>query len=376
MQIKGSNRHLTRGESKCGRRNRSAWPLILIVILAALSIAASGFYLPYLWQAARGQLKLVAHRQSIEDAVKSGALSEVQRDKIRFIQEAKQFAEERIGLKKTGNYRSVVILPPGPVAHVISAAMPDALEPYSWRFPIVGQVDYLGFFDYEMAVVQEEKLKREGYDTLLRGASAFSTLGWFDDPVFSAMLKRDPPDLAEVIIHELTHATLYLKDQTEFNEGMATFVGFRGAIDFLEEKYGRDSEYAARARENMEDAAAFSAFIQRTYQRLDSFYNAPGTREDKIAGRGDIFRESQVEFEGVLAAMHRPYYSRYLRIELNNAVFLSLARYHVSFEDFEALYRKLDNDLKATVAWLVQMAKEHPDDPIAALKAFADNDLD
>jgi predicted aminopeptidase len=116
------------------------------------------------------------------------------------------------------------------------------LKAYEWDFPLIGSFSYKGFFNYDQALEEEDKIRKNGYDTSIDEIAGWSTLGWFKDPVLSDMLDRSSGSLANLIIHELTHGTLYVKDNVDFNENLASFVGDKGALIFLRHKYGENSK--------------------------------------------------------------------------------------------------------------------------------------
>src|SRR5690606_3806447 len=124
-----------------------------------------------------------------------------------------------------GNYSEVAWLDRRYVSWTVSASDPWRLQPYEWSFPIVGRVPYLGFFKEEEAREKEQELIQKGLDTYLRGVSAYSTLGWFEDPLLSSMLNYEDHVLAETLIHELVHTTIWIKNSTDFNERLASYLG-------------------------------------------------------------------------------------------------------------------------------------------------------
>src|SRR5690606_27837765 len=122
------------------------------------------------------------------------------------------------------------------------ASEPFRLVPYTWTFPILGSVPYKGFFNEQSAVALADALASEGWDVNVRNPGGWSTLGWFTDPILSEMLEKDEGDLASLIIHEMVHATIFVKDSIEFNENLASFIGDRGAEAFLVARFGTQSE--------------------------------------------------------------------------------------------------------------------------------------
>jgi predicted aminopeptidase len=170
--------------------------------------------------------------------------------------------------------------------HVVSAARRDRLEPVTWWWPIAGEVPYRGYFDPADADAERRALAARGYDVDVRSAIAFSTLGWFADPLLSSTAKSTPVDLVETVIHELFHATLYVPGASAFNESAATWVGHRGAIAFFCDGPQADNPRCQRARAAWADTRARARVLQRLAGRLRRLYAAdldPATREARRA---------------------------------------------------------------------------------------------
>ncbi len=189
---------------------------------------------------------LLSKKKKFDKVLEDPQVGDEVKRKIRLVQEAKDFAEKKMNLERTSNYDSFVQLEDRYVTYTVSAAFKDKLEPYLWSFPIVGKVPYKGFFRKAEAFEEEKELKAENLDTYVRGVSAYSTLGWFSDPLLSSMTSYSDSDLVETVIHETTHATLYIKSNADFNERLATFVGIKGMQQFYQEREGQNSPVIAQ----------------------------------------------------------------------------------------------------------------------------------
>jgi predicted aminopeptidase len=328
-------------------------PLLFILLLLPLTGCGNLLYLSHLgWHQARRTFQSLPVEKFLEDEEVSVDVKE----KIRFIQEVKRYGEEKLGLKKTKNYLKYVDLD-GPVLYVLTACEKDRFNLVTWTFPLTGEVDYKSFFTREKALKEEHSLEQKGYDTFVQEVAAYSTLGWLKDPIFSSMLEWEKTTLASVILHEMTHATIYFKGETDFNEQMATFVGNRGAIHFLLEKYGAGSREVTGAIQSQEDDLLFSRWIDQAYGQLSDFYGRPGSKQEKLKGREDLFQSLKENFREVKAQFKTGSYKDFERAEINNAVIMAYRRYVHQLERFDFLYEYLGKDLRRVVQLFKEIQK-------------------
>jgi predicted aminopeptidase len=330
----------------------------LILILLPLTGCGNLRYLSYLgWHQARISLQSVP----IETVLEGQEVSVEVKEKIRFIQEVKQYGEEKLGLKKTKNYLKYVETN-DPVLYAVTACEKDRFHLVTWKFPITGEVDYKSFFTHEKALKEERSLEEEGYDTFVQEVAAYSTLGWLSDPIFSSMLDWDKSTLANLILHEMTHATIYFKGETDFNEQMATFVGNRGAVNFLLENYGPESREVRMAIQGQEDDLLFSQWIDQAYRQLSDFYERAGSKEEKLRGREAIFQSLKETFQELKARFKMDGYKDFERAELNNAVLMAYRRYIHRLERFDILYEYFEKNLRKVVQLFkeIRESKEEP----------------
>lgn len=353
------------------------------VIAALISLAATftltGCHAGYLIKSAWSQADLLLSRDSIEEILnspeKDRALNPEDLKKLRLALEAKSFGESTLGLKKNGNYASYVQLDRPYVSYIVSAAAKDRLEPHLWTFPIVGAVPYKGYFNPDDAKEEAKNLSEKGLDTYVRGATAYSTLGWFDDPVLSSMLRYSDYDLVNLIIHESVHATLYIKSQADFNERLATFIGDIGAELYFKEKEGAQSPTLKAAAAERQDDKAFSAFISKEIDLLKAWYpqqNATATEFSEL--KKNRLAEILSAFERELAPkLGNERYRERLRRDLdpsrlNNASLLAWKTYLYDMSDFELAFEKMNRDPLRFIEFAKSLEKSK--DPEADLKAL------
>ena len=350
----------------------------------AFVLVLSGCQAPYLIKSAWSQADLLLSRKSLEKTFKNPDLKPEDRRKLELARDAKAFGERVLGLKKNSNYDSFVQLERPYVSYVVSAAARDHLEQHLWSFPIVGDVPYKGFFNPDDAKKEATNMSARGFDTYVRGVSAFSTLGWFDDPILSSMLRYTDYDLVNTIIHESVHATLYIKSKADFNERLASFIGGVGADLFFKEREGATSPTVAANKIEIEDEAKFSKFISAEIDGLKKWYEEKATAiaSDDVRVRAKFFEdrtsrlaEITKHYESTLRpSIKSERYAKILARELdpatlNNARLLAWKLYVYDMSDFERAYKALGEDPKKLIEFAKSLAKEA--DPEAKLKDVA-----
>jgi predicted aminopeptidase len=332
----------------------------LVLIFSVITLTGCGNVL-YLSKLGWHQSYVTFHSIPIQEVLDDRGTDEGTKEKIRFIQEVKRYGEEHLGLKGTKSYSRFLEVK-GPILHVVTACERDSLQLYHWDFPIVGSVTYKGFFTREGAVEEKNLLDRKGYDTFVQPAAAYSTLGWLKDPIFSSMMGWDEATLANLILHEMTHATVYMKGETDFNEQIATFIGNRGAIDFLIGKYGPESKEVVEAVHSQEDDLLFSEWVDQACQQLASFYAREISRDEKLRRREELFRSILEGFAEMRGRFKTDCYRGFDKIELNNAVLLAYRRYFHRLDTFEILREHFEGNLKKVIEFFrqIQASKENP----------------
>ncbi len=328
---------------------------IKIVLKSALGI----FLLILLWQhqlilygisQARGQLKVVFNSREISDVLKDPLVADSIKYKLNLIQEIKQYSFDSLGFEQTDNYTTYFDQQGKPTLWVVTGARPFVLEPKEWYFPILGRVPYKGYFVFKRAEEEERKLGRDDWDTNLRVAGGWSTLGWFSDPVMSNMLNDKPGELANTIIHELTHGNLFVKDSVEFNENLASFFGDQGARSFLKYKFGANSSESLDYQRSQSDRTKFTDHILRGADRLDELYTSQGESLPynlRYSPKRLLIDEITATAD-TLDLFEKQRYLRYLqKSKVNNAFFMSYLRYRAGFTFFEKeLATTFKGDLK------------------------------
>jgi predicted aminopeptidase len=278
---------------------------------------------------------------------------------------ARSFAIAELGLKDTRNYKSIVTLDSDRLATVVQACAELSFDRHLWSYPFVGKLPYRGYFDRKDAEKEAERLKKQGLDVIARPIDAFSTLGALADPLFSFMSSYEEADIAELVIHEMTHATVFLKgdrsgaDASQFNEELATFVGRTGSLLFLGKEYGPGSTEAARARSDTEDAAAFASYLAGTAKELEKVYASGSSDEEKRRRKAETIAARAVEYKRDYPSLFKGDRYKDFQMEKINNAYIDLYRL---YEGDSPLYRDFydgicGGDMKAFVGAVSHIAK-------------------
>ena len=355
-----------------GWRGRRRWPRLgcfaSLALLVVFLLTPTGCYLS---RAGWEEAKILKHRRSIAALVKDPATDSLTRAKLRIVLDARRFAADSIGLAVKESFTTYSKLDRDTLVLVLSAAYRDRLAFHTWWFPIVGSVPYKGYFDFAQAERDRKRLEAEGYDTYLRPSPAFSTLGWFNDPLLSTSLRADDSlELANTVIHEVTHNTFYASGQATFNESFANFVGSRGAAWFFRSR-GQDSA-AIETEARWSDERVLGAFWGGAYRAVDSAFKAhPTDRAARLAVRDTIYAAARRQLVFELGPQLRTVSPRYVeRVRIDNAAILARRIYLTDLELFDAVWEREGHDLKRTIARVIALAKEKPKHPFDALREW------
>jgi predicted aminopeptidase len=256
--------------------------------------------------------------------------------------EVRSFAVSELGLKETKNFTSIVTLDSDRLVTVVSACPELSFDRYLWSYPLVGKFPFRGYFDPYEAQEEAARLKAKGFDTIARPVDAFSTLGWFTDPLFSFMASYSEADIADLILQELTHATIFVKGEGDFDEELSAFVGDQGSLLWLELKYRANSPQVDELRKNRADDASFWAWLRGTAEELQRVYSSGMTTAEKRAQKAAIIVSRATEFKAEYAQHFvTDRYKDFPMKKLNNA-FLDLYRiYEGEPELYKDYYEKI-----------------------------------
>lgn len=332
--------------------------ILLASLLLALVVALAQWELvTYGILQGKGQMYIIWNARPVEEYMKAPDFPDSLKAKLVLINQVRQFAIDSLSLKDTKNYKTLYDQKGQEVMWVVMASEPFRLKEKEWTFPVIGSVPYKGFFDRERAVKLKEELEKEGWDVNMRNPGGWSTLGWFTDPILSKMLERSEGDLANLIIHEMSHATIFVKDSIDFNENLSTFIGDRGAEQFLLSVYGPESnEYVTYMNEDR-DYFMFADHMLRGAGKLDSLYNtmkADDPIEQKSRLKREMIQKIVASMDTLSLSTSSPKPSlRYEEDLPNNAYFMNFIRYQAKQEIFLQEWKtRFGGDLKAYIEYL------------------------
>lgn len=317
------------------------------LVLLALALCAGGCS-TYYGQAVRGQWQLLTAPQPISVMLERTNTPPALKAKLELVLRIRAFAEKELRLRPDGHYANYADLGRRHVVWNVYAAPEFSLEDKTWWYPIVGSLSYRGYFREDLARCYGERLARDGWDVHVGGVDAFSTLGWFRDPVLNTFIERDDTDLAELLFHELAHQRVFIAGDTDFNEAFASAVADEGVRRWLRANGNEAAIAAHEAGRRREEE--FDALLQRTRGELESLYarmnqmgreamrEAKAKAFDQLRANYDELRQSWGGYAGYDGWFTRP---------INNARLNTVKTYHHLMPGFAALLARKRNDLEA-----------------------------
>ncbi len=314
------------------------YSLFFLGLFFLQACTAPGYYT----QGIIGHTSLMLSRKPVDKVVKTA--DEKLKKKLLLSQDIRDFSIDALSLPDNKSYRSYVELKnSSPVWNVV-AAEEFSLRPKTWCYLVIGCASYRGYYKKESAENYANKLKQKGYDVRVAGVGAYSTLGFFADPLTSTMLKRDEASLAELIFHELSHQKLYIKNNTRFNEAFATVVGEQGAILWM--KNNNKEELLNNYKQRLSVQMDFIGLVNNTKEKLKILYKTTLPDDIKREKKLLIFKEMKEEYKDIRDNKWggRAWYGRWFSAPLNNAHLVSIATYHDLVPNFEALFERCDRD--------------------------------
>ena len=336
-------------------------------------VAAAALATPlgrYLLRAGWEEAKILSRRKPIEEVIADPATSPSLRQRLALVLSARAWAVDTLGLEAGESFTTFAQLDRDTLVVLLSAAYRDRLQAYRWWFPIVGRLPYKGFFRTGDALRARADFEARGFDTYLRPSSAFSTLGWFNDPLLSTTVRADTVSLVNTVIHELSHNTLFVAGNAEFSESFANFIGTRGAEAFFR------SRNAAGAAEAVVDDWAndqeLGRFWEQTARALDSAYAAwPEDSAARVVARDSVYaRARRTLVDSVGPRLRGVNLNALSRIQLDNASLLARRVYAQRLDLFDSVWVRNDRDVRKTIASIQATVRNAPQPFVALERLF------
>jgi predicted aminopeptidase len=343
--------------------------ILFVLLFAAASLQCQS--IQYYGQAIDGQMHILRNRQPISELVDDPATPQLLRKKLLLILAVRNFAEKELQLPVNNHYLSYVDLKRPYVVWNVYAAAEFSLTPRTWCFPIVGCVAYRGYFSEQLAQRYADSLKKKGDDVFIGGAIAYSTLGWFDDPVLSTVLTLSDSQTAALIFHELAHSVLYVADDTAFNESFATAVEQEGLRRW--QAANNDIQGFENWVLKQQGHQIFIRLILKYRAQLEALYQSKLSITQKRNKKAAIFNHMRAEYTDLKSEWGGPKtYDAWFNYPLNNAQIISVSTYHNYVPAFGKMLAETAGNLQKFYEKCRVLAKKEQSQRHRLLKQYLD----
>jgi predicted aminopeptidase len=324
-----------------------------LAALASLPLVAGCGYAEFLWQGAVGQAELIAGARPLDDVLATTPDAKLA-ERLARAREIRAFASRELTLPDNASYLRYADLGRPFVVWNVFAAPPLSLEPRQWCFPVAGCVNYRGYFREEDAKAEAARVAALGDDVHVGGVPAYSTLGWFDDPLLSTFIRYPDTALARLVFHELAHQVVYVKDDTSFNEAFATVVEEEGLARWLAAQAGtpRHEALVAEAARGKRLREGFRQWMREARAELEAVYASAASDAEKRARKAAVFERMRAAYEAAKAgesglAAYDRWFAGHDGQGPNNASIAAVALYDDKVPAFRALLAQEGGDLPA-----------------------------
>jgi len=323
---------------------------IIIFILIIIAILIASFQFRYFIKQGCYIAKYKLSEKSIQSLLESSDIDLETKNFLTLTQEIRDFAFNEIGLTRNKNFTSIIKTPYNFLHYLITICEEDNFNVLNRKYILFGEFPYKAFFEKDDIMKEAEHYKQLGYDVHIRTVNAFSFLGILSDPLYFYMKEYSPYSLASIMIHEQTHATVFIKNNVQFNEEFASFVEQEGALRFIEHKYGKNSKESKDAKIQIKDRKAFNSFFRNLYNDLADIYKTLPTKEERLLQKEAIINKYKQNFK-------KDYYKYFSsdsfwgfeQRDWNNAMIMGFMHYVEKENVFYELLKKNNDNLEKTV---------------------------
>ena len=304
--------------------------------------------IPYLYHVSTEQAKIILNRKEIPRVIESEKEESLTKSKLKLIQTVREFAVKEIYLNPKGGFEYFTNLEREEVGWNVSASYPLKFESYTWWFPFAGTVPYKGYFDLAKAKEEEKNLIEKGFDTRVRITAAYSTLGWFSDPVLSPQLRMTEDELVSLVIHEMSHATVYFPGDSNFNESYASFVEEEGTELFYRAHNSDKAEEVLQKRKKAKlQSDIIISKVKETAFKLKAMYERNDLSDtEKFEQKKRIIEEYRTEILASADKFSNFNPEKFKKTPLNNENFIGILRYHSGSKLFQDKFKEVGRDFK------------------------------
>ncbi len=357
--------------------------LLVITCITLVSSSLTGCSPVYVLRAGWEEAGILLRKEPIAELVQDPELPEDTRRKFMLVEQSRAYARDTLGLQPKGSFSEYSEIDREVLVWVLSASSKRQFAPVTWWFPIVGRVPYKGFFEKEDGIEEAKSLEADGNDVYLRPSPAFSTLGWFDDPLLSTLIVYDDVSLVNTVIHEILHNTVWIPNHASFNETLANVVGALGAQQFFRDLGVENDPRIQIAEDRWHDELLYAAFLNKLEKRLKDFYEDLARRDpEQKEDLSEIVKRRKLLFEEMLESWNQQgsllKTKRFANISglLNNAILMSQMVYLNKPQIIAELYKTCGNSMSTfveEVRWIAKETAEGKKDPFELATTAIDN---
>lgn len=347
----------TKTPADYGKYFKLILPIAIVLMIAGCSTV--GYYS----QIVSGHMRIVMGKRPVAEIISDETVNDEVKHRLQVAQHARQFAIEKMGLPNNSSYTSFYDTGKNYVTWNVVAAEEFSFEPRTWCFPIAGCVSYRGYYAEQDASFYAQGLAAQGLDVTVNGATAYSTLGWFKDPILNTMLDRSDPSIASLLFHELAHQQLYVGDDSTYNESFASFVEREGLRQWLQQMLQTDSsqqnnDIAEQVALGRQRQNAFIDLLQRTREDLEEIYGSSIDVEEMRSAKALRFDQMRSEYAALKESWDDyPGYDRWFEQDLNNARLVSVGTYNDYIPAFEEMFKQNGSSLEKFYSAALEVSK-------------------